>query len=277
MKGICFVDYKADDGKWHKSWSTLLADVPVYCVGDFERVLTTIEGPNDLALAVIHDTVYGDDEWKRFRETILGQIAASPYVMLVSGDGLPVKTTTDGRIHASAVPFPNNTALSHLTKRLEGLLSVLQTIPRERSEENQDVIKRRHEAWRAWEAKEERLELVWALHLLCQAWFIKNRENAPYEKLSELKQILAIKDESPQLPPGIEVHAPGTRDEWLRPFKNGLDKGDDLLASTLNEMPTRQARTAVETFFMRVNERPAEFSDVADLFLELDAVIKTAL
>lgn len=272
-----FVDHKKErTDEWHKKWETLFPNVRVYVPSDFEHVLKTQGVSNNLVLVVLHASAYGTESWGRLNE-IVGQMAMPPYLMLVSTEALPEETSADARVHKSSVPFPNNTALLHLTKRLEELLSVLQAIPRERSEENQDVINRRHEAWRAWEAKERRFELVWALHLLCQAWFLKNRGNARYEKLSELKQVLAIKDESPQLPPGIEVHAPSTCDEWLRPFKNGLGKGDDLLASRLNEMPTKQARTAVETFFMQVNKRPAEFSDVADLFLELDAVVKAAL
>lgn len=121
---------------------------------------------------------------------------------------------------------------------------------------------------------EPNLETFLTLQLLSEAWLLKNwSDRALYPELQTLSATLKIEGVEPQFPEGIDLKPPLNRDDWLKPFREGGDTTDPLPA-LLNEMPTEATKRVVEDFFSKLTGGHVEFKDVANLFLEMNKVVK---
>lgn len=271
----CFVDHKTRDGTWHKRWSTLLPNSPVYSLDELQNLVK--DSPQDLFLFVVHDSACGRDEWRNLKSTVQSLLELPPYLMFVNAVGLDRRTSDDGRIHSSTIPFPGETSLSHLTDRLRRLAAKFEPLPAARAQDSREVISQRRQAWNEWETNGHASEIAWALRLLCEAWLLKNWPDVTaYPKLQTLRATLQIQGEKPQLPEDIDLRPPSNRDEWLNPFREAGDTTDPLPA-ILNEISTDDAKTVVKNFFSKSPETFAPtFDDVADLFLSVNTTLKAS-
>lgn len=228
-------------GAWNKRWSTL--DIPGLVVYTPEEGASILSTCTEATLILAHEAAYTDEIRRRDLEAAVSAVSPLCFLLFVSHSGSPhPETLTEGLVHLSGVPFPNQTfSLASLTRRLERLIPRLDASRALEEVDRESVLAKRTLAWEQWEDEpEDYLEAIWGL---CEAYLAVNVDQLEEELASSAG--------------GTLEHA---RD-WLGRYRSAISAIAAADAAVTVDHEQRAAMIATPDFW-RVSER-LDYRDLA--------------